>query len=185
MFSIDPISGILTFKQAGGADYDSPQDAGNNNVYNIDVEVSDGVGGTTTNSFTITILPLNDNLPIYTTGQDLNVDENVQVVTTIVATDIDLKVSATTPTPLFDNQVVTYSIVTVGLGGAPDSDLFSINSNTGVLQFITAGADYDIVGDQDGNNIYEVTVRANDGFVGTIRIASSMSRSIDSMICRR
>ena len=148
LFSIDPISGILTFKQAGGADYDSPIDDGKDNVYNIDVEVSDGVGGTTTNSFTITIVPLNDNLPIYTTGPDLNVDENVQVVTTIVATDIDLKVSATTPTPLFDNQVVTYSIVTVALGGAPDSDLFSINPNTGVLQFITAGADYDIVGDQ-------------------------------------
>ena len=167
LFSIDPISGILTFKQAGGADYDSPIDDGKDNVYNIDVEVSDGVGGTTTNSFTITIVPLNDNLPIYTTGQDLNVDENVQVVTTIVATDIDLKVSATTPTPLFDNQVVTYSIVTVVLGGAADSDLFSINPNTGVLQFITAGADYDIVADQDGNNIYEVTVRADDGFTGT------------------
>ncbi len=156
-FTIDPVTGELKFVQKGGADYDAPQDNGGNNVYLLDVEVSDGVGGTTLNHFSVTVTPTNDNNPVFTTAINLSINEQTQVIATIVATDADKK----PPFP-FTNQVPTFSIV----GGA-DSTKFSINASTGVLSFTAAtGADFDIPADANGDNIYDVTVEANDGFTG-------------------
>ncbi|MCI0749754.1 MAG: cadherin domain-containing protein, partial [Nevskiales bacterium] len=53
--------------------------------------------------------------------------------------------------------VLTYSIV----GGA-DAALFTIDSGTGVLSFISA-PDFEVPGDDDGDNTYDVTVQASDG----------------------
>ncbi len=78
----------------------------------------------------------------------INVVENTTAVTTVTATDADL-------------DTLTYSI-----NGGADAALFSINSTTGVLTFITA-PDYENPTDTNTDNIYEVTVQTSDGNGGT------------------
>ncbi len=94
---------------------------------------------------------VNDNTPVITSNgggatASINVAENSTVVTTITATDADLPA-----------QTLTYSIV----GGA-DSSLFSISSTTGALTFIT-GRNFETPADAGANNVYDVTVRVDDG----------------------
>jgi SPP1 family predicted phage head-tail adaptor len=77
----------------------------------------------------------------------VSVAEGGTAVTTVVATDAD--------------GVLTYSI-----SGGADSALFTINSATGVLRFVSA-PDYESPLDADANNVYVVVVRATDLFGST------------------
>jgi len=52
-FNIDPNTGALTFKTA--PDYENPTDDGANNTYIVQVTVSDGNGGTTVQTITVTV----------------------------------------------------------------------------------------------------------------------------------
>jgi len=80
--------------------------------------------------------------PSFTSPNTFNAPENQTAVGTVVATD------ATTP--------VTYS-----LNGGEDAALFAIDLNTGVLTFVAA-PDFEGGASFDGDDIYEVTVRASD-----------------------
>ena len=84
----------------------------------------------------------------------VNVAENTTAVTTVTATDPDA------------GQTLAFSIVPVVSGGAADGGLFTIDSSTGALSFITA-PDFEAPADAGGNNTYDVTVQVSDGFGGT------------------
>ncbi len=144
-FSINSTTGVLTFVAA--PNFESPTDAGGNNIYDVTVQASDG---TLTDTQAIAVTVTNVGIPLITSNGGganaaVSVAENATAVTTVTATDID-------PSP-----ALVYSIV----GGA-DSAKFSINSTTGVLTFIAA-PDFDVPGDAGANNIYDVTVQASDG----------------------
>ncbi|MES2791133.1 MAG: cadherin domain-containing protein, partial [Planctomycetota bacterium] len=143
LFSIDSATGILTFNVA--PNYEAPTDAGANNVYNVDVTANDNSGLTTVQSIAVTVTPVNDNAPIFSSSATFNVAENTTAVGTVIATDADLP-----------GQTVTYSIT----GGA-DSTLFSIDSATGILTFNVA-PNYESPTDAGANNVYNVEVTAND-----------------------
>ncbi len=147
-FAINASTGVLTFIAA--PDFEAPADAGTNNIYDVTVQVSDGLGGTDTQTIAVTITDLNDTPPtIISNGGGataaISVAENTTAVTTVTASDPDA------------TGVVTYSIV----GGA-DAAKFSINATTGVLNFIS-GQDFETPADAGSNNIYDVVVRASDG----------------------
>jgi hypothetical protein len=147
-FAINASTGVLTFIAA--PDFEAPADAGANNVYDVTVQVSDGLGGTDTQTIAVTITDLNDTPPtIISNGGGataaVSVAENTTAVTTVLASDPDV------------TGVVTYSIV----GGA-DAAKFSINATTGVLNFISS-QDFETPSDIGANNIYDVVVRASDG----------------------
>ncbi|MEQ1828089.1 MAG: cadherin domain-containing protein, partial [Pirellula sp.] len=113
--------------------------------------VDDGVGSASTGTFNFTVTPVNDNTPVITSNSggataSINVAENSTAVTTVTSTDGDLPA-----------QTITYSI-----SGGADSALFAIDSNTGVLTFVS-GRNRESHTDADSNGIYEVTVRASDG----------------------
>jgi gliding motility-associated-like protein len=80
----------------------------------------------------------------------VNVAENTTAVTTVTATDPDA------------GQILTFSIT-----GGVDSGLFSINSSTGVLTFITA-PNYESPTDAGGNNVYDVQVTVTDNGTGNL-----------------
>jgi hypothetical protein len=143
LFSINSSTGGLVFLAA--PDFEVPKDAGLDNVYNITVQASDGAF-IATQDILIAITALNDNNPVITSSGSLLVAENVTAVTTVTATDADLPA-----------QTLMYSII----GGA-DLALFSINSSTGELIFVTA-PDFEVPKDSGIDNIYNVTVRASDG----------------------
>ncbi|MEZ5728588.1 MAG: cadherin repeat domain-containing protein [Burkholderiaceae bacterium] len=149
LFTIDGVSGVLGFLAA--PDYETPLDAGTDNVYDVTVQVDDGAGGTDTQAISITVFPVNDNDPVITSDgggatATVNVAENTTAVTTVTATDADLPA-----------QTMNYSIV----GGA-DAALFTIDGVTGALSFLAA-PDYEGPADTGADNVYDVTVQADDG----------------------
>jgi hypothetical protein len=87
--------------------------------------------------------------PVFTSPASVDVSENTTAVATVTATDADA------PT-----QTVTFSIV-----GGVDQSKFSITPS-GVLSFI-APPDFEMPTDVGANNVYEVTVQADDSSGGT------------------
>jgi len=143
LFGINPSIGELTFTAA--PDYEVKNDAGMDNIYNVTIQVSDGTFATA-QDISVTVTPVNDNIPVITSAASFSVFENTTAITIITATDADLPA-----------QPLTYSI----LSGA-DSTLFTINASTGALDFIT-GRDFETPNDAGGDNIYNVTIQASDG----------------------
>jgi hypothetical protein len=147
-FAINSSTGALSFVSA--PDFESPTDAGGDNVYDVTVQVSDGQGSTNSQAIAVTVTSANDNAPVITSGATASVAENTTAVMTVTATDADLPA-----------QTLTYSIV----GGA-DAAKFAINSSTGALSFISA-PDFESPTDAGGDNVYDVTVEVSDGQGGT------------------
>ena len=137
-FSISS-SGVLSFKST--PDYESPNDANNDNVYEVTIRASDG-NLTSTLAVEITVTNVNESGAI-TGPASVTYAENT---TTTVAT-----YSATDP----EDDDVTWSIA------GTDAVRFSISS-VGVLSFKSA-PDYESPNDANQDNVYEVTIRASDG----------------------
>jgi len=157
MFVIDAGTGVLAFVAA--PDYETPLDAGDDNVYNVQVQADDGAGLTTTQDIAVSVQPVNDNAPEFTSPATPSIDENMIDVLAVTAPDADL------PT-----QAVKYSIV----GGA-DASRFTLDANTGALSFATA-PDYEAPMDVGGDNVYNVQVQADDqnGLTSTQNITVSV-----------
>ncbi|MES2979824.1 MAG: cadherin domain-containing protein [Pseudomonadota bacterium] len=155
-FNINASTGALTF--ATGPNYEVPTDVGTDNVYNLIVTASDGASGTTTQAIAVTVTPVNDNNPVFTSSAAFSVAENATTVGTVVATDADLP-----------SQTVTYSLT----GGA-DQAKFNINASTGALTFVT-GPNFEAPTDVGADNVYDVVVTASDGASGTTTQAIAVS----------
>ena len=146
-FSIDGATGALRFSAA--PNFERPSDVGRNNVYDVTVQVSDGQGGTTTQSISVRVTDVNE-APRITSNRggdvaSVTIRENGSAVTTVRATDPDRGAG------------ITYSVV----GGA-DAAFFTINPSTGVLRFSSA-PNFEQPIDTDRNNVYQVVVQASDG----------------------
>jgi hypothetical protein len=142
-FSINPTTGALTF--INSPNFELPADVGANNIYDLQVTASSG-GSTAVQTLTVTVLPVNDNAPVFTSSATATIPENSTAVKTVTATDADLPA-----------QTITYSI-----SGGADSALFSINPTTGVLTFVSA-PNFEIPTDAGADNVYNVQITANDG----------------------
>lgn len=143
IFAINASSGAITV--ASNTNLDREQIAS----VVLTVQVSDGGPGTPltdTAAITINVTGVNDNSPAFTSSNTVNVPETKTFVTTVTATDADIPA-----------QTLTYSI-----SGGADQAKFAINATTGVLSFVTAPS-FASPTDTDTNNIYEVSVTANDG----------------------
>src|SRR6266567_226395 len=146
-FTINASTGALSFVSA--PDYETPTDAGGNNIYDVTVQVSDGTL-TDTQAIAVTVTNVNDNAPVITSNgagaaASVNLAENGTAVTTVTATDADA------------GSTLTYSIV----GGA-DAARFTVDASTGALSFVSA-PDYETPTDAGANNVYDVTVQVSDG----------------------
>ncbi|HEY0131252.1 MAG TPA: cadherin domain-containing protein [Allosphingosinicella sp.] len=138
-------NGILSFIAA--PDFESPTDAGGNNVYDVVIRASDGALDDT-QAMAVTVTNLNE-APVITsdgagTTGAVTVSENIALVTTVTSTDPE-------------NATRTYSI-----SGGLDSAKFAINASTGVLSFVTA-PNFESPTDTNADNQYFVTVRSSDG----------------------
>ena len=147
-FNINSSTGEVTFKVS--PNFESPGDAGGNNVYDITVHANDGHGHDVTKAVAITVSDVNEFAPVINSNGGgasaaINVVENTTAVTTVTATDADAGSS------------LTYS-----LAGGLDAAKFSINSTTGALSFISA-PDFEAPTDNGPNNIYNVNVQVSDG----------------------
>ena len=167
LFTINAATGALSFLT--GPNFESPTDAGGNNVYDVIVQVSDGLGGTDTQAIAVTVTNVNEAPAITSNGGGataaLSIAENGTAVTTVTASDPDAGAS------------LTYSIT----GGA-DASLFTINAATGALSFLT-GPNFESPADAGGNNVYDVTVQVSDGtFTDTQAIAVTVTNQNEAPI---
>ena len=152
-----------TYSITGGADQALFQITGGNQLsfvaprdyetqahsYTVDVTASDGVN-TTVQHLTVALSDVNDNAPIFSSGNSTSTPENVATnvaVYTAVAADADGTAA---------NNTITYSLSSGG-----DNDLFSINPTTGAVTFNTS-PDAENPTDAGANNVYDITVHAID-----------------------
>ncbi|MFY8041177.1 MAG: cadherin domain-containing protein, partial [Bosea sp. (in: a-proteobacteria)] len=148
-FTINAVSGDLSF--VSGRDFENPADQSANNSYEVIVQVSDGVGGFDTQTITVNITGVNEAPEITSDGggasASLDISENTTTVTTVTAVDPDAGATR------------SYAIV----GGA-DSGRFTIDA-AGALRF-TAPQNFEVAGDADSDNIYNVVVQVSDNVGG-------------------
>ena len=131
--------------------------------------VTDGRGLIAQTSRQIVIDPVADAPVITSNGGSevvaISIAENITDVTTVTATDDD------GDTPTF------------AIAGGTDAALFAIDETTGVLTFLSA-PNFEVPTDQDGDNVYDVVVRASDagGLFGEQEIAVTVLDLTDGLI---
>ena len=127
-------------------DFETPLDANADNVYEVKLVADDGNGLTTLQTVTVTVDPVNDLAPVFTSAAAANVAENTAAVLTISATDGDSPA-----------QTVSFSIS----GNGADDTKFEITGGN-QLVFIAA-PDFETPLDANADNVYEVELVADDG----------------------
>ena len=144
-FVIDQVSGVLTFRNT--PDYDRPADADRDNVYEVTVRGHDSRAYGNLN-VTVTVTNINEHDPVVTGRTSHTVRENTdRAIYTYRATDADL------------NTEFAWTVE------GDDGGDFAINPDSrggGVLTF-SSPPDFEQPGDQNNDNVYEVTVVASDG----------------------
>ncbi len=145
-----PNAGLFSISAAGelsfGAAPDYEASPFPNNVFSVDVVVSDGVNLPVTQTFNITVNDVNE-APVIT-SLALAIDENGTTAMNVTATDPE-------------GVAVTFTSTLTGA----DAALFTITA-AGELSFINP-PDFENPLDANGDNVYEVTVEATDGVAST------------------
>jgi serralysin len=140
LFNINSASGQVTFKAP--PNFESPTDAGADNVYDIVITASDGqLSASKTVALKVTDI---NEAPTVTSGASANFSENATgVAYTIVASDPD-----------------ALSSFSYKIDGA-DAALFDVNAATGQISFKTP-PDFEAPVDANGDNVYAVSVTVTD-----------------------
>ncbi|WP_417040653.1 cadherin domain-containing protein [Cylindrospermopsis raciborskii] len=142
LFTINANTGAFSFVNA--PNFEVPTDVGINNVYNLQIQVTDG-NNPVTQDLIINVTNVNEAPSFTNTTATFPVAENSTTVGTIdPATDPDA------------GDTLTYT-----LSGA-DAGKFNIDSSTRLLSFKTP-PDFEAKGSAAGSNTYSVTVTATDG----------------------
>ncbi|WP_173483583.1 cadherin repeat domain-containing protein, partial [Marinobacterium sp. xm-a-152] len=89
LFSIDEVSGVITFVSTNGADFEAVGSADGDNVYDLNVVVTDEGGLTDTQALAVTVTDVNE-APEITSATSVEVAENTQAVGyTATSSDVD------------------------------------------------------------------------------------------------
>lgn len=147
-FAIDANTGELSFNTA--PDFEAPGDSNGDNVYQVQVSVTDSSNLTDSQTISVTVTDVDETVgsaPEITTANTVDVAENQTAVVDVEATDADGDT---------EGSGLTYQPLS-----GPDAALFTIEPNTGVLDFI-APPDFETPGSNDGGNVYELEVIVED-----------------------
>ena len=174
-FSIDRATGQLMVGSAG-LDFEMPRgqplSQSNTNDYVVMVTATDSSGGSDDVTVTITVTDVND-APTFTAGTQGMADdhqektgdvvENELVISTYVATDPE---GANVTLSLMGDDAASFELADDTLLTGADAPNVSQ-----VLSF-KERPDFENPGDRNGDNVYEVTVRASDGRLNTDRMVT-------------
>ncbi|WP_407281986.1 tandem-95 repeat protein [Tenacibaculum maritimum] len=139
LFTIDAATGAVTLP---GQDFENPADANGDNVYEVEVTVTDADGNTDKATVAITVTDVVETAAITLADVNESTPENVAITETPVLTG----------TPI---GIPTYTIT-----GGEDQGLFTIDAATGAVTL--PGQDFENPADANGDNVYEVEVTVTD-----------------------
>lgn len=140
-FTLDSNTGDLSFVTT--PNFESPNDAGGDNVYDVSVTATDSDGNTASQGITVTVNDVIETVALnFTSPSAVSVAENTTAVTTVTV----------------DNGIGT---VTYSFGGGVDDSAFSLDTATGELSFLAA-PDYENPTDAGADNVYDVSITATD-----------------------
>ncbi|MEW8626650.1 MAG: cadherin domain-containing protein, partial [Candidatus Thiodiazotropha sp.] len=169
-FIIDGATGALSFLVA--PNFEAPADADGDNVYEIEVTVTDDHGGTDIQTISVTVTDVTvgdpntgNQAPVISSGNSFNIDENLTDVGSVVASDPD-------------GHGMLYSI-----SGGADAALFQIDDTTGALSFLVA-PDYENptdLGDTAGNNTYVVEVTVSDNYSTPLTATQTITVTVNDI----
>ena len=142
LFTIDPASGALAFISA--PNYESPQDANADNVYQLAITAADGVYSAS-QDLAITISNVNEAPTFTEPSVALTTAENNSSFVYTVAAAIDPD----------QGQTLTYQL------SGDDQSAFTLDPTTRALAFITT-PNYENPTDQDTDNTYQIAITATD-----------------------
>lgn len=146
LFTINSGTGVVTFKAAPS--FAAPADNDANNKYEFIVTASDGGGLRAEQAVTITVADVRSVPSITSNGGG-----NAAAIVISEGQGEVTRVSAEGPAP----EAITFSV-----SGGADASRFTIDPQTGRLSFL-AVPDFERPSDSDGDNIYQVIVRASNG----------------------
>jgi len=143
LFSIAPNvdSGFITFNTI--PNYENPSDSDANNTYVIEVTATDTTNNSEIQQVLAVILPVNEP-PMFITDSYQLVDEEQTGPITILANDPEGQ------------------SITIEKWGGPDVSKFNFDNQSKQLSFVSP-PDYELAADEGGDNIYNITLRVNDG----------------------
>jgi len=150
LFSVNANTGLVAFKSV--PNFESPADAGANNVYDLIVSASDG-SLSASKAVAITVTNVNEAPTISSAATSTFAENASGTAYTATATDPDA------------GTTLNYTI-----GGA-DAALFRINASTGAVSF-KAAPNYEAPADAGADNLYEISVSASDGALSTSKAVS-------------
>jgi len=150
LFSVNANTGLVAFKSV--PNFESPADAGANNVYDLIVSASDG-SLSASKAVAITVTNVNEAPTISSAATSTFAENASGTAYTATATDPDA------------GTTLNYTI-----GGA-DAALFRINASTGAVSF-KAAPNYEAPADAGADNLYEISVSASDGALSTSKSVS-------------
>ncbi len=149
LFDINTSTGEVTFKVS--PNFEAPTDSNTDNVYNVTVHASDGTFDTP-QAVAITVTDVNA-APVFTSGTTGTEAENTAIANVVY--------DANATDDGENNNTLTYSL---SAGG--DNDRFNINASTGEVTF-KVSPNFEAPTDANTDNVYNVTVHANDGTLDT------------------
>ena len=142
LFTLNIATGFFNFTNS--PDYESPQDADQNNTYEIWIRAKDEHNSYDEKRLTIHVTDVFENAPpSFQSDGNLTVQENTTFIYDFNATDSD-------------GDIFTYSIL-----HGPDASLFDLNQSSGALTFFSP-KDYEAPEDNNTDNVYQLTIQVAD-----------------------
>jgi VCBS repeat-containing protein len=162
LFSIDSVSGELVFLNT--PDRESPLDSDQDNLYRVDVLVSDGNGGIDRQAFTIEVTDVDE----FDVGLLVDIEDSPDMISLSSSVNDEVGITAWAEDRDSSNNLVTYSL-------DEDADgLFAINPSTGVVTLVSSLENPDA-------SQYKVTVRASseDGSYSLHTFSIALNRVVE------
>lgn len=160
LFRYDSDSRALSFIVA--PDAERPVDDNEDGVYELTIVVSDGTTSVSQQTL-VSVADINESIAV--APSTLSVAENVTEIGTIPIVDED-------------GESIGLDAPVYAITGGVDAPLFSIDSSTGVLSFISP-RNHELAVDADENGVYEVNVSVVDGDLSAIETLAVTVTDID------
>ncbi|MEW8183794.1 MAG: Ig-like domain-containing protein [Candidatus Thiodiazotropha endolucinida] len=162
LFSIDSVSGEMVFNHA--PDMENPLDADQDNLYQVQVLVSDGNGGTDRQSFTIEVTDVDE----FDVGLLMDVEDTPDAIPLSGSLNDGVGITVWAEDPDSSNNRITYSLEDDSNG------LFAIDPANGTITLAST------VENRDASQ-FEITVRATseDGSYSLHTFRIALNRVVD------